>query len=157
MGKFIIYAAVTGLILALPSFSQKDTCHLIIQVEVLSVPETSFDIAAPPDHAVVIVGYKVKKVLSGIYMNEEIRIAQGVGTLQKIREGDELIVTVRATDEFRESARILREMGIENRSDDSISDYILVEFGSRRSKNRSKIQPCNGTSALRAGHQGLML
>jgi hypothetical protein len=140
--RFTVRVAIIFLVFAASVFSQNDTCSITVRAQVVDIPETSFDIEEPPAHAVVIVTYRISKVLRGVYNEGSMKVAQGVGTLQKLSLGDEVTMTVKRDGGLRESAKILKEMGIENRSDESISDYILIEFGDQVQRSKPRLRTC---------------
>jgi hypothetical protein len=102
--------------------------RLKIYAKVLDIPESSFDQEEEPRaHAYIIIKYKVLRVLKGTYAEDEIKVAHGIGSRRKLHVNDEVILEVKPTIEFRETAEILKEAGTD-RSEESIADFIFVKF-----------------------------
>ena len=90
--------------------------HLKIKAKVMEIPETIYDQEPePPQFLFVNLKYKVLGMCEGEYYEDEIKVAQGVVSKRKLKVGDEIILEVKTTTEFREVAEKLRQVR-ENRS-----------------------------------------
>jgi hypothetical protein len=129
MKKMIVF--LLSLLLFIPistCMGQDSNRYLTIKAEVIRIPESSFDNEKEPlAFSYIILTYKVLKVCKGEYVGDEIKIAHGVTSRKKLKVGDEVTLEVNPTNEFREIKEILQESGT-IRSEESIADYIFVEF-----------------------------
>lgn len=128
MKKLIIFLFLLLFIPIFTCMGQDSNRYLRIRAEVMRIPESSFDQEKESlEFSYVILTYKVLKVCKGEYNGDEIKVAHGVASRKKLKEGDEVTLEVNPTKEFREVAEFLQESGI-SRSEESIADYIFVKF-----------------------------
>lgn len=152
------YLSITGLPEIPRSSYEPEPPHLKIKAKVMKIPETAYDQEPePPQLLFVNLKYKVFGMCEGEYYGDEIKVAQGVVSKRKLKVGDEIILEVKTTTEFREVAEVLRQVrknrsltyralkvseGVyaqetrpgklkkadEITSEENIADYILVDF-----------------------------
>jgi hypothetical protein len=118
------------LFLCLVAFGQIDKKNLIIRAKVEKIPDGSFDedIDTAPEGRYHIITYEVVKVCTGIYEKPHIKIAHGVKSTKKLKIGDEIVIEVKPTTEYREMAKeLLEDFGVE-RSEDYLADFSFVKF-----------------------------
>lgn len=130
MSRFFFFGSIFLLWFPLITEAQNINQNLRIRARIIAIPSNGFNSSEePPQFSYVPLKYKVLRVCKGGDLKDgaEIIVAHGPANVRKLKVGDELVLEIKWTRDFRETAEILGDNGIKD-GEEFIADYIFLRF-----------------------------